>query len=56
MSSFGREQFLGHLKGSKERSQHLPKREFLRTDWGGNILTGWEGRRMGRGENYILIM
>ena len=47
-----------NLKGIKERTQHLPKREFLRADWGGNILTGWEWGvgRVGRGENYALRM
>ena len=45
-----------NLKGGKEGTQHLPKREVVRADWGGDILAGWEGRvgRERRGENYIL--
>ena len=38
-----------NLKGSKERTEHLPKREVTWADWGGNILAGWEDG-VGRGK------
>ena len=45
-----------NLKCGKEGTQHLPKREVVWADWGGDILAGGEGRlrRGRRGENYVL--